>query len=453
MIRHHPRRFYMPGFPSDKGGPLNVNSIPNGHQENASVGAVSSLLVVLPGRDEFSDVFRGIGQGTELFGSSMLRRVVLSAEKAGFDRIVVLAADENIVAVRTLLDATPAVVTTPLEATKLLDVRRIVVLRGDILADRKWLASLRVRSVNAGTMDYDSDRAAIIESAPNSAALAAVLPTVKTSEPDTFAAIAEIIEAKTCDLADGGSLVLEPSVTVAQGEDWLLAGLVKETDGFMARLVARPISLALTRRLVTTPISANAMTVFSTLIGVTGAPFFLSSSPGFQFIGGMLFVTHSVLDGCDGELARLRFAESRLGGLLDYWGDNLVHIAVFTCMAIGWSLNVGSSWPLLAGCAAVFGTIGSAGFVHWRTMRPPVNPKKTGGPVFTSVAQSSGSDVSRILDALARRDFIYLVLLLSAFGKASWFLILAAFGAPLFFLLLLWVAYNERKLKVKRVNE
>ncbi|MDA0655742.1 MAG: CDP-alcohol phosphatidyltransferase family protein [Proteobacteria bacterium] len=431
---------------------MNLNSIPNGHQENASAGTVSSLLVVLPGGDESSDALRGIGPGTELFGFPLLRRVVLSAESAGFDRIVVLVADENIAAVRALLDATPAVVTTPLLSVQLLDVHRIVFLRGDILPDRKWLASLRVRDVKAGTMDYDPNRAAIIEAAPNSAALSAALSAVKSPEPDTFAALAEMAEAKTCDLG-GGSLALEPSVTVAQAEDWLLTGLVKETDGFMARLVARPISLALTRRLVTTPISANAMTVLSTLIGVTGAPFFLSSSPGFQLIGGMLFVTHSVLDGCDGELARLRFAESRLGGLLDYWGDNLVHIAVFSCMAIGWSLNAGSAWPLLAGCAAVFGTIGSAGFVHWRTMRSLLRPQKTGGPGFTSVAQSSGSDVSRILDALARRDFIYLVLLLSAFGKASWFLILAAFGAPLFFLLLLWVAYNEGKLKVKKVNE
>ena len=28
------------------------------------------------------------------------------------------------------------------------------------------------------------------------------------------------------------------------------------------------------------------------------------------------------LDGCDGELARLKFKESRWGGLLDFWGDN-----------------------------------------------------------------------------------------------------------------------------------
>tara|TARA_S200000501_G_scaffold331971_1_gene334346 strand:+ start:130 stop:381 length:252 start_codon:yes stop_codon:yes gene_type:complete len=75
--------------------------------------------------------------------------------------------------------------------------------------------------------------------------------------------------------------------------------------------------------------------------------------------------------------------------------------------------------------------------------------KKAEGPLFTSIAQSSNTDISKLLDGLARRDFIYLVLLLSIFGKASWFLVLAAIGAPVFFLLLLWVAYSETKLKTQ----
>ena len=38
---------------------------------------------------------------------------------------------------------------------------------------------------------------------------------------------------------------------------------------------------------------------------------------------------HSILDGCDGELARLKFQESRWGGILDFWGDNVVHSVIF----------------------------------------------------------------------------------------------------------------------------
>jgi hypothetical protein len=54
--------------------------------------------------------------------------------------------------------------------------------------------------------------------------------------------------------------------------------------------------------------------------------------------------------------------------------------------------------------------------------------------------------LSRLADMLARRDFIYLVVLLSAFGRARWFLGLAAIGAPAFFLTLLVIEASGRRL-------
>jgi hypothetical protein len=71
--------------------------------------------------------------------------------------------------------------------------------------------------------------------------------------------------------------------------------------------------------------------------------------------------------------------------------------------------------------------------------------KTAEGPLFTSVTTSEASSrLSALADTLTRRDFIYLVVMLSAFGKAHWFLVLAAFGAPLFFFVLLWSAHRER---------
>ena len=117
----------------------------------------------------------------------------------------------------------------------------------------------------------------------------------------------------------------------------------------------------------------------------------------------------------------------------------MVHVAVFSCMAVGWSLAVQALWPLLLGAMAVVGTVGSAGSVYWHTMRE----KRSDGPLFTSVVRSPAPGLSRLLDALGNRDFIFGVVLLSFFGKAAWFLILAAVGAPIFFLLLLWTARNN----------
>src|SRR5262249_48208904 len=214
-------------------------------------------------------------------------------------------------------------------------------------------------------------------------------------------------------------LVVSTPADVDDAEWRLLRGLVKDTDGFMARKVERPISLRIARRLASTGITPNQVTLLSVSIGLCGAFFFLSAHWLCQTIGAVLFLAHSILDGCDGELARLRFQESRFGGIVDYWGDNVVHIAVFACIAIGWSLSIGVSWPLLLGASAALGNLGSAWFVYWRMM----HTKKESGPLFTSVATVPGQTLARMLDAASRRDFIYLVLFLALFGKSDWFLV------------------------------
>jgi phosphatidylglycerophosphate synthase len=208
----------------------------------------------------------------------------------------------------------------------------------------------------------------------------------------------------------------------------------------MARHFERRISLQIVRHLASTAVTPNQITVFSVAVGLLGAPFFLSALWPWQTVGAVLFLLHSILDGCDGELARLKFQESRFGGVIDYWGDNVVHIVVFAFMAIGWSLAVAAPWPLLLGAAAALGNLGSAWFVYWRMMRE----KAGSGPLFTSVSKVPDERLARLLDAASRRDFIYLVVILALFGKSNWFLILASVGAPIFFFLLIFLAFRER---------
>jgi 1L-myo-inositol 1-phosphate cytidylyltransferase / CDP-L-myo-inositol myo-inositolphosphotransferase len=223
-------------------------------------------------------------------------------------------------------------------------------------------------------------------------------------------------------------------------ERHLLRGLIKDEEGFMSRHFDRAISLAVTRRLAGARITPNQMTLVAVGIGLLGAPFFLSTRASVQVIGGILFLLHSILDGCDGELARLRFQESRYGGVLDFWGDNVVHMAVFGCMGLGLWRTTGRPWTLWCGVSAVVFTALSAGFVYRRTM---MEPKE--GPLYTSVATKAETTLSRIADAVSRRDFIYLILIMSAFGVADWFVVSSAVIIPVYFLVLLVVAWNDRR--------
>ena len=141
-------------------------------------------------------------------------------------------------------------------------------------------------------------------------------------------------------------------------------------------------------------------------------------------MGALLFLTHSILDGCDGELARLKFLESRYGAMLDFWGDNTVHIAVFLSMAVGWSASLASPWPLAVGAVAIAATLSAASVLSGKTPAP--------------AGDSGAPRLARLTETLANRDFIYVVVLLAAFGKAWWFLAVVAVGTPLFVLLCLF---------------
>jgi hypothetical protein len=88
---------------------------------------------------------------------------------------------------------------------------------------------------------------------------------------------------------------------------------------------------------------------------------------------------------------------------------------------------------------AVMGTVLIASVVYRHTMQE----KATDAPLFTSVVRTRASRLSRLADTLARRDFIYLVVLLSGVGKTTWFLMLTAVGSPIFLLVLLWIAHTE----------
>lgn len=375
--------------------------------------------------------------GTMILGLPLVRRIVLGARRAGADRILVLVPDAE--ETRRLLEGTSALVAAPHEPLPQLPPCRIVLLAGTVLFQAKWLRALFEVPIERERLYAEASSVGVIESDDPREVLSGAFQGL--AFPDVFAAVAKARPVVPRTFPQEGRFVLAGPQDCVQAKRWLLRGLIKETEGFMSRHVERPISLAISRRLAATSITPNAMTLFSVGVGLLSAPFFLSSMPAYQLTGALLFLLHSVLDGCDGELARLKFQESRWGGILDFWGDNVVHVAVFMCMGIGWSMAIQATWPLLLGGTAVAGTLLSAGFVYWHTMREPAKP----GPLFTSVSKSGRSWLSQMADALARRDFIYLVVLLSAVGKANWFLVLAGIGAPIFFLVLLTVAATEAR--------
>jgi phosphatidylglycerophosphate synthase len=373
-----------------------------------------------------------ISAAAPLLGLTLVRRAVLAGERAGFDRILVEEREPG--ELQKLLEGTSAAIVHPGGPVPPIGRGRLVVLSDRAVPQIAWLRSLRSASIEIGRCLVDGSAAAALElSDAGRAAEALVSRAAGTGAVETAASL---LPPSLSPLPpESGRFEIATAGDLRGAERWLLAGLVKENEGFMSRHVERRLSLAVSRRLAATSCTPNAMTLVSVAVGLAGAAFFLSTRPAFEFAGALLFLLHSILDGCDGELARLKFSESRLGGILDFWGDNVVHSAVFAAIAVAWYRATGESWALPAGAAAIAGTLLSAAFVYRTTMTGPRE-----GPLFTHATSGPPSPLSRAIDALARRDFIYVVVALSAFGKAHWFLAAAALGAPLYLLLLVGLA-------------
>jgi phosphatidylglycerophosphate synthase len=372
----------------------------------------------------------------KILGLSLLQRTEMVARRAGYEQVFLLTQQD------VALPGVAAVSDWSRLATALASFRTapVVIASAAMLAELNSLEQLAETRVGSAWAELPrcfimiaADRVPDVLAALNEEGGAHDLRAVQDKLARRFGP-PEPIPASIA------PMIVTTAADVHIAERRLLRSLVKDTDGFMARHVERPISLQIVRRLALTSITPNQITMISVAIGLAGAPFFISALWPWQTLGALLFLLHSIVDGCDGELARLRFQESRWGGVLDFWGDNIVHIVTFACMAVGWSLSVSATWPLWLGAAAVIGNVGSAALVYWRQMRA----KDDSGPLFTSVAADSDRRLAGLLDAASRRDFIYLVLVLAFLGKSDWFLLLAALGTPVFFFLLIFLAMRER---------
>jgi phosphatidylglycerophosphate synthase len=76
------------------------------------------------------------------------------------------------------------------------------------------------------------------------------------------------------------------------------------------------------------------VTLIVSLVGVAAAALVLAGGYARTALGAALFVLNSVLDGVDGELARLRFQESPAGAWLDRLSDKAVMVLFFGAVFI-----------------------------------------------------------------------------------------------------------------------
>ena len=148
-------------------------------------------------------------------------------------------------------------------------------------------------------------------------------------------------KAKTFDIKDDYWIDVDDEKTYKLAEKKLFDTLKKTADGPVSRYLNRPISTRITRHLLRTDITPNHVSFFSFILAMLGAFFFFSGGYINLVIGAILAQVASIIDGCDGEIARLKFQITEFGGwfdaVLDRYADafllfGLTYYAYFTNM-------------------------------------------------------------------------------------------------------------------------
>ncbi len=177
----------------------------------------------------------------------------------------------------------------------------------------------------------------------------AALQTLRTEMENPVEYPADTVHPRNSDLKI--SIRVTDSTSVNRAEDAIFAELKRGDLGLVARHLNKPVSFWITRNvLCKIAVTPNQVTVGAGVIGLIGALFVAGGSYLSILFGLFLAHIQSILDGCDGELARVRFQQSAIGEWLDTIVDDGLNLILFTCLAIGISGYTGS------------GRVGAVGF-------------------------------------------------------------------------------------------
>jgi phosphatidylglycerophosphate synthase len=344
---------------------------PRGQQPAAAVpksplqlgsAAQGPILLYVPG-----DAATGVSPATtRIAGLPIAERVLRSAFRAGYARVFVYASAE----------ITPA-------------LRRIIRdIRGDVrvLSDaRDWQRALEVlpddhvvTAIGPGTVVSPAllgDAAAMklrdadLRDVPaGSEWPVSGVVRMQVSNARDVEALTALLEARLHgaapmpageDVSFGRArlaLRITDAAAVPSAEQIIRRSSYKDTDNKLARF-NRSMSLPISIALIRTPLTANQLSVALVALGFYSAWLFSTGNYWAGVLGGFLSLAASVMDGCDGEIARLKYQESALGCWIETFGDYSYYIAIFVGLTVGAARRTGWHSFYWLGGIALAGTL------------------------------------------------------------------------------------------------
>ncbi|MCZ6816194.1 MAG: NTP transferase domain-containing protein [Planctomycetota bacterium] len=175
---------------------------------------------------------------------------------------------------------------------------------------------------------------------------------------DGVSELATAGQVKAVDVSGESWIDVDTPKAFREARRRLLTNLTKGgEDGYVSVRLNRPISTRISARLVSTEITPNQITVISFLISLLGAGLLSVGQYAVVLVGGLLVQLASVIDGCDGEIARLKHMSSARGAWLDTVLDRYADMAVALAVTYAFATAHAGPLPWIVGFLAAFGFI------------------------------------------------------------------------------------------------
>ncbi len=163
--------------------------------------------------------------------------------------------------------------------------------------------------------------------------------------------------ARTVDVTGMRWLDVDTPDALREAERRLMRDQGRKTrDGPVSRHLNRPVSRWLSRYLVRTAVTPNQVSLASWILSCSAAGLMALGGYPALAAGGVLAQLASIIDGCDGEIARLKHSQSEFGGWFDAVLDRYADAALLFGLMWHEFAATGTTLSVVLGFAAIVGS-------------------------------------------------------------------------------------------------
>ena len=146
--------------------------------------------------------------------------------------------------------------------------------------------------------------------------------------------IQELVKQKKLyfiEVSEDGWFDIDTNQDLLKAKNYLLNNSnSKINDGSISKNINRPISKWITSKITDYPLTPNQMSIVVLFVSMLSGLIISMEGYFFLLLGALLAQLSSILDGCDGEIARLKLLKSKFGGWLDQVLDRYSDLFIFT---------------------------------------------------------------------------------------------------------------------------